>query len=232
MERPVITLVFDDNSDTIYTEAFPRLTALGMIGANFIITNNIGGEGLTTQAQLQEMYNAGWDIGNHTKEHIDLTELSEEDATAQVHDARETLDANGWIRSSDLFVPPYDATNATAKAIVAKYARFSTGATDGLNDQPIADMLDVKRKPFSTNTVATIKGFVDTAIANGQYLHLYGHSIADPIGISYPPAMFQEVIEYIANRRDAGLIDVMSISQFVYNTNKSSIIINGNISYN
>lgn len=223
--RPIISIVFDDNSETVYTEAYPRMKALGLTGSQFIIGYNFGSAGIISKAQLAVMYNDGWDVGNHTTGHQNLTELTNDtDRISVIGGGKTVLDNEGWTRSSGLFVPPYNAVNDAALSVIAKYSRFSTGG-EGYNTISSIDKYNILRKGAGTNTVNTIKGFIDEAIANNYYLHLYFHGIAEPIGYNYPPSMFQEIIDYIAVKRDAGLLEVLTCSQVADELNTSSITI-------
>lgn len=73
----VVVLTFDDSSASAYTVARPVLKRLGF-GATFFIT-----EGFTfktnkrdylTWEQIAELHRAGFEIGNHTRDHLSITE--------------------------------------------------------------------------------------------------------------------------------------------------------------
>ena len=73
----VVVLTFDDSSASAYTVARPVLKRLGF-GATFFIT-----EGFTfktnkrdylTWEQIAELHRDGFEIGNHTRDHLSITE--------------------------------------------------------------------------------------------------------------------------------------------------------------
>ncbi len=214
---PIITITFDDNSPTIYTEAFVRMSLLDLKGSHACITGNINGGGLITTAQIQALYDGGWDIVNHTNSHSDLTTLSAVDAEAQVSDAYDTLILNGWTRGAQEFVAPFNALNEELIHMIKGYARSCTSSTYNSNlfdrNRSPIDRYRINRQGIGTSSVETAKDWIDETIEKNYYLHLYFHGIEDPIGGTYPPDMFQEVIEYIAAKRDAGLVRIMTQSQ-------------------
>ncbi len=218
MSIPAITIVFDDNSPTIYTEAFARMQSLGLKGSNTLIANNINGVGLLTRTQLQAMYDGGWDIVNHSKQHQDLDTLSDADVITQVDDARTILLSEGWTRGAQEFVAPFNHISERVLNIVKSYARSACASAyfsslDRMNYKP-TDVWRIRRFGAATFQPDVIIEALDRAIAKGQNIHLYFHSIEEPIGYAYPPEYFQQVIEYIAAKKNQGRLLVLTMSEF------------------
>jgi peptidoglycan/xylan/chitin deacetylase (PgdA/CDA1 family) len=70
--RPV-AITFDDGMQDIYTTAFPIMQSHGFSGTLFLIAGWINGQGIMTTAEIQEMIASGWEIGDHSMTHFDLT---------------------------------------------------------------------------------------------------------------------------------------------------------------
>lgn len=95
--RRYIVLSFDDIFDTFYQFAFPVLKKHGILATTFLIGNslisakyeNLAPAGLIplTRDQLQEMADYGIEIGSHAMSHNELTELSDEEARAELLDS-------------------------------------------------------------------------------------------------------------------------------------------------
>jgi uncharacterized protein YjdB len=115
---PPTMIMFDDGSESVYTEAFPALTERGIAGSFFVVTDSIGTEGYVTWEQLEEMQAAGWAIGNHTSNHIDLVNSSRSDAIAAVADGAEALSDRGFIGSTYL-AAPYNSMNDRVESYIA-----------------------------------------------------------------------------------------------------------------
>jgi len=221
MGKAIITIMFDDNSPTIYNEGFIRMRPLGLVGNHAVITGNLTNDpasGLITRQQMQEMYDAGWSILNHTRLHKNL--LNEDDAsvTSEVMQGRQDLIDNGWTRSKDDFVPPFNSANEHTLSIIKQYARSCTAflGPDVINTFPF-DPYRIGRFGAGTNSVFIFKSWIDRAIDRSGQFHIYFHSIADPIGYPYPPSMFQEVMNYIAMKRDQGLVSVVTVNDLMTN---------------
>ncbi len=70
--KPII-LTFDDGSDSIYTTALPVLQKYNFTGTAYLVYNYIGAPSFVNIEEIQELYAAGWEIGSHGINHIDLT---------------------------------------------------------------------------------------------------------------------------------------------------------------
>lgn len=95
--RPKIVISFDDNSADVFNTAYSLMQPLGIPGTNYINSNSVGDSGKMTRAQLQTTYDAGWDIGNHTADHISATFPMGAQITQTGGLATATPDANVWL---------------------------------------------------------------------------------------------------------------------------------------
>jgi peptidoglycan/xylan/chitin deacetylase (PgdA/CDA1 family) len=70
--RPVL-ITFDDGDLDVYENAFTVMRELGFVGTFYIVSSRMGASGYVSADQLIEMAAAGWEIGSHSKSHVDLT---------------------------------------------------------------------------------------------------------------------------------------------------------------
>jgi len=69
--RPVV-LTFDDGYDDLYLNAYPIMQEYGFIGTMYLVVNNFANKYGITSDQVQEMYEAGWEVASHSKTHANL----------------------------------------------------------------------------------------------------------------------------------------------------------------
>ncbi|AWI88081.1 hypothetical protein C0214_07240 [Methylobacterium sp. DM1] len=67
---PQIVISFDDNWLTQYTEAFPFMAQRGVPGTIYAIQETINLDRYMSLRDLKTVYAAGWDIANHTTDHM------------------------------------------------------------------------------------------------------------------------------------------------------------------
>src|SRR6266568_3516910 len=125
----VVSLTFDDGSASQYS-TLSMLSARGMNGTYYINSGLVGSSGYyMTWPQLHDLYNAGNEIGGHTVDHKNLTQLSTADATAEVCNDRTNLLNNGFSPVTS-FAYPYAASNTSVEQIV-QGCGYSSGRTVG-----------------------------------------------------------------------------------------------------
>ncbi len=86
-KKPIV-LTFDDGYQDAYTNALPVLQKYDMFGTFYIIRDYIGKAEYMTQGQIDELENAGMEIGSHSLSHPNLTTLSEADQKSQIYDSK------------------------------------------------------------------------------------------------------------------------------------------------
>lgn len=101
--KAAIVLGFDGPYSSVYTEAFPVMQARGWRGVIWAVAGNIGTAGYMTAAQIQELYNAGWDICSHGYSGVTYNldgSTAASAVRADITNAINTLHNNGWYRGS------------------------------------------------------------------------------------------------------------------------------------
>lgn len=116
--RPVV-LTFDDGYPSVYSQAFPILKDFAFTATLFINTAKLDKPNGLTTARLAEMVGAGFEVGSHTINHLDLTGVSDKVLAREVAGSREGL-AQALGRAPVSFA--YPAGQADARVTEAVYA--------------------------------------------------------------------------------------------------------------
>jgi peptidoglycan/xylan/chitin deacetylase (PgdA/CDA1 family) len=112
-----VGLTFDDGPSNAHTPAL--LNALKQNGLKATLFNE-GQFASAVPAQVQAEVAAGMWIGNHSWDHPHLTTLSQSQIDSEIG-RTQTAIASAGGGTPKLFRPPYGETNATVKAVEAKY---------------------------------------------------------------------------------------------------------------
>ncbi len=200
---PTVVFRFDDARDTTYSVAYPILKAHGIRGSVFVVTSFVGGANYMTWAQLLELYNAGWTVGNHTTDHTSLSTLNEADQEAHILGGKTALTAQGLTRHIALLSYPSSLWNADTLTAMA-----ATGTVLGIGN-PIATPYEYMpctrwgllndESLVAAITTATVEGWVDFAILNGLCLFLNIDRIDNAAW--WTAAKLQTLVDYIYARR-------------------------------
>ena len=187
---PAVILTFDDEYESVYTEAFKNvLEPLGIPATFYVMTDAIDGVStptFITTAELLEMDAAGWSIANHTTDQTTLSDVDVATATAKIADAKAVLDGMGLTKASMHLSYPnggYDAdvkTAAIAAGILTGRRVYDSPAR--FPDYVAANNYEIwsTMRMGSGETIQAAMLLVDQAIAEGKTILFYGHKLIDP----------------------------------------------------
>ena len=193
----MVTFSFDDGFTSTYQNGIPLLNAAGIKSTQAIITREFGSPGYVTATEVKAMALWGHEIASHSQTHADLVALSTPEAKTEINGSRTDL-ANIGINAKT-FVYPYGEFNASVVAQV-KNAGYTgaRGVQSGYNT-PQSNAFELKDQHLTSDvTYATVKGWIDTAVANKQWVILEMHR-QDKNGGEYSndPALLKQIIDYI-----------------------------------
>jgi peptidoglycan/xylan/chitin deacetylase (PgdA/CDA1 family) len=142
-----VAVTFDDAFQSVLELAFPVLSSLDFCATVFVVTDFADGnrrlewhgiDGLLRSIhepdllglswpQLQELAEAGWEIGSHTRTHRRLTQLSDEALAGELRESREACE-NAMGRPCRSVAYPYGDFDVRV-ADAASAAGYDAGAT-------------------------------------------------------------------------------------------------------
>lgn len=174
-----VTFIFDDSLLAHYTKALPIFETYNAVATATAITDYIDTLGYLTSTQLLSLQNTyGWEIASHSKSHFDLTTATTQQLDDELRLSKEALEALGINVSS--FIYPLNAQNTTVKEATAKYYKCARGnnGTYQINTTTPLDHYALDNILIDDHTaIATFKGYMDTAKADGKWLIMYMHDL-------------------------------------------------------
>jgi peptidoglycan/xylan/chitin deacetylase (PgdA/CDA1 family) len=179
-----ISLSFDDATPDHWEYGMPLWEDYGYQVTLGIMTSRFTDEP-ARWPQLQEAFDAGHELANHTHLHQDLTTIPPAEAEAEWDTATDLLleHVDGL---TELFggVYPYTNTNATVSALTMERFLMARGGDRGIADTtPLNDALDpdfenlLSYAPLNTLPMWQWNGTVDDALATGNWLIEQCHGI-------------------------------------------------------
>ena len=235
LTRGKILLSFDDGYKSHNTAALPILNKNNLKGTSYVImhgSSSIGtGKNYMTTEQVQELYDAGWDIGSHASP--SLTRLDPDAAAELVKETVERIDANGWTRASEHFAYPRGEYSQDLIDRLKPY--ISTGRTveDDPNPASFPNPYAINAWSIdSTDSVDSLKQWVDRCAANKDACILTFHNLVDTPGNikEYNKADFEKFAEYVALLDQENTADIVTISQ-LYQTHHALTTVDPTVQY-
>ena len=218
-ERPKIMITLDDGDDEQFSIAKGILDTNNMAATCYVNTDSIGNSGILTWANLTTLQDAGWDIANHLSAHTNWTTITVEAGAALYETCRGVLLSKGFTRAADHFASPNGGRDLAIEAKLRTLGALTHRTTESKHyyDIPNETMPILGCKILGSGTsLADAKKYVDDAIdsgATGTFLgHVFAGSASD--NRTWATTDFTSLVEYIALKRNQGLLDVVTISQW------------------
>ncbi len=149
-----VALTFDDGYEDMATEALPILQQYGFQATFYIIVNFVGHPGYMSWEQIEQLRDAGMEIGAHTLTHADLTGLNPEQAWIEIEQSRIMLEERLGIPVTS-FSYPAGSHNAELADMV--HAAGYSNAVTTLPEKAIVHMYKIPRRRILGGE--TIAGF-------------------------------------------------------------------------
>lgn len=178
-------------------------------------------------SQLQDQY--GWEIGSHSVTHPHFPELTQAQARDEMVNSYNALKARGFEPTA--FAYPYgeysDISQVEASKVYSSIRRFQD---DGSNVYPYDDNMLMIRAIQRNNgelngtnqqiddaDFARVKGYIDEAVANNQWLVLVFHEITPNASTSwadyeYTPEGLGRIAQYIQTVNQTTPLPVVNMS--------------------
>lgn len=209
VKKGILCLDFDDGHGTVYDVALKHMLDNNLKGNAYIVTSFTNSTYYLSEAKLHELHSLGWTIGCHTHTHANLDTTDVALIRYEIDTCQRILKQWGFGSGSLFLAAPFGSWGATARTealsrLITVRASRSAPAFDNFppTDNYIIRYISVE----DTNSVATLKGIIDTVIANAEMYHMTFHTIGDAGINNITEADFKELIEYIKTKVDAGTL--------------------------
>ncbi|MBD1373948.1 polysaccharide deacetylase family protein [Hazenella sp. IB182357] len=216
-DKGKIIFLFNDGVDSQYTTGYELLKSKGYPATVAVSPSFVNQDGYMGMKELTEVYNAGWDVINHTYTHRDLSLLEKDEQKKEFNTTREWLKSSCYERGSDFVVYPYGAYN-TDTIHVLQDEKYSYGITrlEGVfsNKDKNAELKTVQMT--SDKPVPIIKKMIDQAIRDKEVVILVSHQLNDTIDQSdqnhFRIKDFERIVNYIYQYREQA--EIITVSEW------------------
>jgi len=233
--KGVVTIAFDHG---FYDQYQPMLYMKkdNFTGTVWVVTNRSAAQNvlLMPWSQLQDIYNLGFEMASHSRIHLsEANGLSNATLYSEIYGSKTDLQNQGFLVCG--FVPPSSSKNGTTMSIIKKYYNYTeqvsinqNSLTTFSNTQkqwgvPIVNGFGVANldptQLSNLQNFTAVKYQIDKAVNNKAYLLIHFHDIVNVTsnftGLQYPASfsLYQQVIDYLKSKSDAGLLKVETTAQ-------------------
>lgn len=222
--KPSILLNMDNSHTNLYTSVYPLLKERDFVGTFAWQMGYYPGSGGVTQEQFNELMANGWDYAMYGYVGTWATDVYDWNQYNTIYTALKSyLDI---LHSYNISTPVtyFHPNNRSTKPIMK--ALKSLGFKMGRNSSsyPYIPHYDYDSFELSCIQIQDInsslqkaKDAIDYAIKTGQSISIFCHDVvdnADSTGVNVSKATYIALLDYIKEKVDAGLVDVITYKQF------------------
>ncbi|HPV15108.1 MAG TPA: polysaccharide deacetylase family protein [Candidatus Cloacimonadota bacterium] len=197
----IICLNFDDGYQEVYQNALPILGKYGIKATCFVNSGTVGEPVIMTWEELSELKNThGWEIGAHGYSHPNLSELSLEEARAEIELDLFLFRDKGFDPKS--FALPYGICPQDYLSLIRARYQNIRSTNDLAMHRPI-DRLNLSYFPFHHGwTAQIIQDRILQAMADKEALLIIGfHQVgASENWQDCAPATLEQICRFIAKK--------------------------------
>ena len=199
----LVVMTFDDSVADHATYVAPQLKKFGF-GATFFITEGFNFLANKTRyltwEQIKELNDAGFEIGNHTRNHQSVQTQSPDQIAADVAHIEQQCAAHGIPRPTSFCYPGYATSPAAVQVLRSRGYRFARAggrqAFDPVKDDPL-----LMPQAFDSKPDCKFEQFV-AAVAQARSGHIAVMTFHGVPDLEHPwvdtaPAKFEKYLEYL-----------------------------------
>ncbi|WP_342994250.1 BppU family phage baseplate upper protein [Enterococcus faecium] len=224
--KPCILLGFDNSKKNLYDTIYPLLKERGFVGTFAWQMGNYPGSttAYLTQAQFDELMGNGWDYamyGYVGTPPSDISDWSQYDTLYNVLKSYvDLLKSKGISTPVSYFCPNNKSTAPLIKALKSLgFKLLRNRSTQELIGNYDFDSFETSCFQIRdiNDSLLKAKARIDTAIQTGQSLRIFTHEVVtstDSTGLNVSSATYTDLLNYIKEKVDAGLIEVVADKEF------------------
>lgn len=216
--RPKCIITYDDGWQSQFTYGYQYMRKFGFKGTTYIIPDKLDTENYCTTAQIQELYDEGWDISSHHS--TNFTTLADQaEVESTIAGIKSFIVSNGWSRrNSELHLAYPNGGYNTDVLSAMEAGGMITGRT--IINRTQSHEIDephllLRQSIIHTTTLGTSQGYIDRTIADNGTILLNFHKLevdtAD-VDTEILVSMFEDIIDYLDANRAA--IDVVTLTEW------------------
>jgi peptidoglycan/xylan/chitin deacetylase (PgdA/CDA1 family) len=221
LTKGYVSFTFDDGDKTLYQNVRPMFKTLGLAGTSYIVTDYVGDSDHVSWSQIKTLQTTdGWEIGNHTKSHKDLSLISDADILAELKGAQTAFTNNG-VKNVNALAPPYGEFNDHIISLV-KSTGYLTSSRQAWTEGD-AFNTTANFNPWAINVVSLqkevkvsqIKTLLDEAAKDKKWLVLVIHEVVSTPNNTYQYKTndLKTIATYAATLKKSSKADVVTVSQ-------------------
>ena len=178
IDQGIASISFDDGTIGQYTHARPVLRETNVPATYYLVSDALGWGSVTISPdQARELHAEGNEIGNHTKDHKDLADLTAAQVAAQFADSQDAIGAQVGVRPTTCAYP-HGSSNAAVRAEAENHFKGCRSTQGGLNERGGLVRYDLySYYVLQDTTAAEVREAAERARASNSWIVFVYHDV-------------------------------------------------------
>lgn len=216
-KKASVIFTFDDGWTNQYDTIFPLMLERGFKGCMAVVSNFLGVEQDFMQPDnAKEMHSFGWDIFNHTANHLNLTTLTSEQVAQEVEDCATWLINNGMPEAARILAYPYGGHNEMVVDTLTGSLIYARTLVEGIEPSYPLERLKGKTRNVLNFPLATLKGYVDEAVKLNSTVVFCLHKVG-PVPDEFETTLltdtFTGLLDYVYSLKNS--LEVITLTEWL-----------------
>ncbi len=204
----MISFNFDDGWRSAYELGLPLFDADGLKVSYYPVTTYFTYPDFITVEMLKSVQARGHEIGNHSRTHANLTQISSTAARQEIFGAKQDLSVLG-IQTTTIAYPYGASSNSVRQMAQSAGYVLGRGTDNGYADKT-SNRYNLPSWDIGGMTFNEVKVIIDGAIAEKKWAILIMHKVTiNPGEETVSPALLQQIIAYVKEKK----VDVVTNSE-------------------
>ncbi len=195
----MVSFNLDDGWDSGYANGLPVFDEAGIDTTYYITTTHLGFEAFVTPTELASVAARGHEIGNHSRTHANLTQISLQQMRSEILGAQQELQGLGY--SPTTYAYPFGSSNTTIQSTVQNAGLLGARGTDNGYIDSNSNRYNLPSWDIAGMSFAQVQSIIDAAIEQDKWVILIIHQVdeaGDPESISSD--VLRQAAEYVKEK--------------------------------
>jgi peptidoglycan/xylan/chitin deacetylase (PgdA/CDA1 family) len=216
-QQTLVSLTFDDGYGCWISTILPILERYNLVATAFIFEPDYRLN--FYWSDVQELYDAGWEIGWHTATHMQIDVADQSEIISDFSNCGALFEDHG-LPPPVSFAYPFGRHDLSSMEIVSDYFLAARTIHQGVNSPCY-----IQENPAHLKEIGIERGIgflektVSENVGSGVFIVFLGHIVGDDMGPDYEPDMtaeeFEIFIEFLHQEEQKGNIDIVTFNEGV-----------------
>lgn len=217
-------IIMDDGWETQYTRGFQILKQYNMKADIAVVPTLVDKEGYMSYSQLANLYTNGWDMLNHTYDHVELGGLSEQEQQYEIEKGQDWIKGHKLTRESNILIYPNGSYTGLTIQILKKEKIEAARSLNSIWVSRTGSSLENTDicNLYSYILIDRVQEAIDKAVNNNGTVIIMLHKI-EPVTDDTNMQIDEDTFKEVISRLSKSGLNVLTLSELLSVKNDAQV---------